>query len=78
MADVLIRNIDTDTLKRLKEIAKMNNRSLQEELHELLLAHTGKKIDEARQMVRDIQKAYEVEGKILPDSTDDVRQERQR
>ena len=36
MADVLIRNIDKNTLNRLKERAKRNKRSLQAELKNAL------------------------------------------
>ena len=36
MTDVLVRNVDPDTLRRLKARAEKNARSLQQELHEIL------------------------------------------
>jgi len=78
MPDVLIRNIDKETLERLKERARLNNRSLQEELRQLLRTHSGVEMEAARKMVREIQEKYEAEGKTFPDSTEEIREERLR
>lgn len=78
MADVLIRNIDKNTLERLKERAKSNKRSLQEELKELLEIHSGKRSEKAIEMVREIQEKYKKSGVIFPDSTEEIRKDRDR
>lgn len=78
MPDVLIRNIDKETLKRLKERARTNKRSLQEELKQLLEVHSGKKSEKAIEMVREIQEKYKKSGTIFPDSTEEIRKDRDR
>ncbi len=78
MPDVLIRNIDEKTLERLKERAKANKRSLQEELKELLEFHSGRNHEKAIEMVREIQEKYKQSGKLFPDSTEEIRKERER
>lgn len=78
MPDVLIRNIDKETLDRLKERAKRNKRSLQEELKELLKIHSGIQSDRAIEMVREIQEKYKKSGTIFPDSTEEIRKDRDR
>ena len=40
MAQVLIRDLDSETLKKLKQRAEANHRSLQRELH-LILSHAA-------------------------------------
>lgn len=78
MPDVLIRNIDNKTLQLLKEKAKVNNRSLQEELKELVEAHSGIRQENAIEMVREIQMKYQKKGIIFPDSTEEIREYRER
>ena len=63
MADVLIRNIDKNTLERLKERAARNNRSLQEELKELVEFHAKPDIEETRGRVNEILMKYKASGK---------------
>ena len=78
MADVLIRNIDKNTLNRLKERAKSNNRSLQEELKELVEFHAKPDIEETRNRVNDILVKYKASGKSFPDSGDELSEDRER
>ncbi|MDX1638958.1 MAG: hypothetical protein R3281_13375 [Balneolaceae bacterium] len=78
MSDVLIRNIDEDTLKKLKKKAAANNRSLQEELKNLLESHAGPDIEEVRRMVRENLAKYRAEGRMFSDSVDDIREDRDR
>lgn len=78
MADILIRNIDENTLKNLKKRAKSNNHSLQAELKSLLEMHGRTDIEETRNMVKDILENYRAEGRIFPDSVDDIREDRER
>lgn len=76
--DVLIRNIDEETLEKLKKIAEVNNRSLQQELKLLLERHAGPDIEEVRRMARESIRRYKEEGRIFPDSTKDIREDRER
>ncbi|MFO7848005.1 MAG: hypothetical protein R6V27_15675 [Balneolaceae bacterium] len=78
MADVLIRNIDKDTLKRLKDRAKRNNRSLQEELKELVDSYAKPDVDETRNRVNDILTKYKASGKSFPDSGEELSEDRDR
>lgn len=78
MADVLIRNIDKNTLNRLKERASSNNRSLQEELKELVEFHAKPDIEETRNRVNEILVKYKASGKSFPDSGDELSEERER
>ncbi len=78
MADVLIRNIDIKTLNRLKERAKSNNRSLQEELKELVESHAKPNLDETRKRVNEILAKYKASGKSFPDSGEELSEDRSR
>jgi plasmid stability protein len=78
MPDVLIRNIDKETLDRLKERAKNNNRSLQEELKELVEFHAKPDISETRDRVHEILVKYKASGKSFPDSGDELSKDRER
>jgi len=78
MADVLIRNIDKKTLNQLKERAKSNNRSLQEELKELLESYAKPDIEETRKSVNKILTKYIASGKSFPDSGDELSEDRNR
>lgn len=78
MPDVLIRNIDNETLKKLKEIAKARNRSLQEELKELLELHARPDIEETRSRVSEILETYKASGKSFSDSSEDLSEDRLR
>lgn len=76
--DVLVRNIDEETLEKLKKKAAANNRSLQEELKELLEMHAGPDIEEVRKMARESIRKYKAEGRKFSDSTKDIREDRER
>lgn len=78
MADVLIRNIDKDTPKRLKERASSNNRSLQEELKELVEFHAKPDIEDTRNRVNEILVKYKASGKSFPDSGEELSEDRER
>jgi len=78
MPDVLIRNIDKETLKKLKKIAKARNRSLQEELKELLELHARPDIEETRNRVSEILETYKESGKSFTDSSKDLSKDRLR
>lgn len=76
--NVLVRNIDEETLEKLKKKAAANNRSLQEELKELLEMHAGPDIEEVRKMARESIRKYKAEGRKFSDSTKDIREDRDR
>jgi plasmid stability protein len=76
--NVLVRNIDEETLDKLKKKAAANNRSLQEELKELLEMHAGPDIEEVRAMARESIRKYKAEGRKFSDSTKDIREDRER
>lgn len=76
--DVLIRNIDEETLGKLKKIAEANNRSLQQELKLLLERHAGPDIEEVRRMARESIERYKAQGRKFSDSTDEIREDRER
>lgn len=78
MADVLIRNIDKNTLNKLKERAKENNRSLQEELKELVEFHAKPDLEETRNRVNEILVKYKASGKSFPDSGEELSEDRER
>lgn len=75
--NVLVRNIDEETLEKLKKKAAANNRSLQEELKELLEMHAGPDIEKVRNRVREILEAYKAEGRKFSDSTEQIRKMRE-
>jgi plasmid stability protein len=76
--NVLVRDLDEETLEKLKKKAATNNRSLQEELKNLLEIHAGPDIEEVRAMVRESLEKYRAEGKMFSDSTIDIREDRER
>lgn len=76
--NVLVRNIDEDTLEKLKKKAAANNRSLQEELKELLEMHAGPDIEEVRAMARESIRKYKARGKKFSDSGKDISKDRER
>jgi len=75
---VLVRNIDEETLEKLKNKAAANNRSLQEELKKLLEMHAGPDIEEVRKMARESIRKYKAEGRKFSDSAKDIRKDRER
>lgn len=76
--DVLVRNLDEKVLEKLKKKAAANNRSLQAELKELLEMHAGPDIEKVRAMARESIRKYKAEGRKFSDSTDDIREDRER
>lgn len=76
MAQILVRDLDEATVRRLKQRARRHGRSLQGEA-KLILAHAaGLGFDEARRLAR--RWHQKLAGRDLPDSTALVRQDRRR
>ncbi len=78
MPDVLIRNIDEETLEKLKSKAAANNRSLQNELHEMINAYTFNNLDEMRSIIAESVEKYKTEGRSFSDSVEELRDDRKR
>ncbi len=76
MAQVLIRDLDDETVKRLKERAKRQGRSLEGEARLILTRAAGMSFGEARKVARRWHKR--LAGRVLPDSTGLIRKDRQR
>jgi antitoxin FitA len=73
MADFLIRNLDDDLARRLKEKAKANGASVNETLHQAIKAHVKPSKEEVWAAIDAIRKKI---GKISGDSTADIREDR--
>lgn len=80
MAQILVRNLDEDTVNKLKDRAKMNGRSLQSEVKTILelVAVEPETLDRetAQKMLIEFQKKFK--GKKLTDSVELIREERDR
>jgi plasmid stability protein len=50
VANILVRNLDADTVKHLKASAKAHGRSLQAEIHEVLRHASARSLAETRQL----------------------------
>lgn len=76
MARILIRDLDDDAVKRLKERARRHGRSLQGEAKLILTRAAGLGFKDARKLARQWHK--KLAGRALPDTTDLIREDRQR
>lgn len=75
MADILIRGLDDETVKRLKDRAKRHGRSLQGEAKTLLAAAAGLSVTEALKVARQSRKRL---GRRFEDSVELIREDRRR
>ena len=73
MADILIRNLDDDIARRLKEKAKANGASVNETAREAIKAYVKPSKAEAWAEIDRIRAKI---GKISGDSTADIREDR--
>ena len=76
MARILIRDLDDETVGRLKDRARRHGRSLQGETRLILTHAAGITFDDARKLARQWHK--KLAGRKLPDSTHLIREDRQR
>jgi len=76
MAQILVRNLDDETIQRLKDRARRHGRSLQGEAKQILTRAAGIGFKDARKLAR--QWHEKLAGRQLPDSTELIRQDRQR
>jgi len=79
MADILIRNLDENTLDRLKKRAMANNRSMNAEIKALLEEYAGTSTrEEAISMIAEARVSYEAGRKSAPDLMGLLREDRDR
>lgn len=76
MAQILVRDLSPDTVKRLKHRAERNGRSLQGEAKFVLESAAKLSMTEAREMARQIRQS--LEGRMTSDSADLLREDRER
>jgi plasmid stability protein len=76
MARILIRDLDDETVRRLKDRARRHGRSLQGEAKLILTHAAGISFDDAKKLARQWHK--KLAGRDLPDSTQLIREDRQR
>jgi antitoxin FitA len=76
MADFLIRGLDETTMKALKARAEKNNRSLQAEIKDTLKRSVKMTREEMLESSRRLR--AEFGGKVWPDSTPWIREDRDR
>jgi plasmid stability protein len=75
MPDVLIRDLDSEVLSRLRQAAKTHGRSLQAEIHHLLQSASVRTVAETRRLSR--RWLRELEGTSQSDSTKLIRKARE-
>jgi antitoxin FitA len=73
MVDILVRNVDDETARRLKEKAKAKGASLSETAREALKAAVKPSKEEAWAKIDALRKKI---GKVSGDSTKDIREDR--
>lgn len=76
MAQVLVRDLDSEVINRLKERAKFRGRSLEAELRQILQEAAADTDRERVLAVEDIQKMFS--GYKFSDSTELLREDRER
>jgi plasmid stability protein len=76
MARILIRDLDDQTVERLKDRAKRHGRSLQGEAKQILTHAAGMTSDDAQKLSQQWHK--KLAGRKLPDSTQIIREDRRR
>lgn len=74
MKNILIRNLSEKTVKRLKEKAAANGRSLQAEIKHMLEGYASEYTkEEAINEVNEIYEAFKKEKRSFSDSNEDIR-----
>ena len=77
MPDILIRNLDTRTVKRLKDRAAANRRSLQAEVKEIVeISARQKTHEELRRELEEFSKRFK--GRKMADTVELLREDRER
>ncbi len=76
MAQVLVRNLHTEVVRKLKLRAKDHRRSLQEELKEILEHAARQNVKDVQARVNAVRKLFA--GRKFSDSSELIRQDRAR
>lgn len=76
MAQIIVRNLDDDVIKRLKKRAKKNKRSLESEIRFMLGQASSFSHEDALKLADRIRKRFK--GRKLADSAELIREERDR
>jgi plasmid stability protein len=78
MADVRVRNLDDDIVALLKDRARMNGRTLENELREALTELATRSTRELAEHAAQLRAAIKAESGVLTDSAPFIREERER
>lgn len=78
MANVLIRNIPDEVVKELKQRAKSHNRSLQQELNDILVKTARQPYGDIAQRAAEIRLKLARERRTFTDSSELLREDRSR
>jgi len=78
MPNLLIRDVPEDTVKALKEIAKRNGRSVQQESRMAIERHTLARAHDPAAAARRIRERFASQGRFFSDSTPLIREDRER
>ena len=78
MANLLIRNVSEDIVSRLKDRAKKRNRSLQQELHSILVATATQSSEDLLKQASRIRAKLRKKGISFSDSAELLREDRSR
>ena len=78
MANLLIRNVSEDIVSRLKDRAKKRNRSLQQELHSILVATATQSSEDLLKQSSRIRAKLRKKGVTFSDSAELLREDRSR
>lgn len=78
MPNLLIRGVPDKIVSRLKEMAKRRNRSLQQELHSILVATAAQSSPEILKQAAKIQAKLRRKGITFSDSAELLREDRSR
>ncbi len=76
MAQLLVRDLDAETVRRLKARARLHGRSLQGEVKAILEATAVYSMDEAREVAEQWQ--HKLAGNVYRDSAEVIREDRER
>jgi len=78
MTDVRVRNLDDDVVAQLKDRARMNGRSLENEIREALTELVAQPRREIAERAAQLRASIKAESGVLTDSAPFIREERDR
>ena len=78
MANVLIRDVPDEVIKELKQMAKLHNRPLQQELKEILVRTAGQPHMDVARQAAEIRRKLAGKHRSFTDSAELLREDRNR